>query len=122
MQSKISAAFTWMIVAGLAMGAHQAMAANAGFTAKVQTILYDDEDFGQCMVNPSVNPGTVQGVTCNNNWVSLDCAGNFGSKASGAAKLSAAQLAQVTDSDIYFYLDDTKTYNGGFCVAVRVEL
>lgn len=90
-------------------------------TGTIKEILVDDSRFGGCMVWIVPGPETLTlDNACKSSYVSLDCAGNFGSKSSGQAKLQSAQLAYVMGQSINFYVDSTKQHNG-FCVATNAQ-
>ena len=96
-------------------------ASGGPLTGKIKEILVDDSRFGGCMVWVVPGPETLAlDNACKSAYVSLDCAGDFGTKSSGQAKLQAAQLAYVTEQSINFYVDSTKQHNG-FCVATNAQ-
>ena len=95
-----------------------AYAAKYGATGKVNQILIDREDFGQCMI--AVAGFTAPG-NCGKKWISLDCAGNFNSKSIGRSMLETAQIAKATDATVTAYVKDNQTVDGR-CVAYRLSL
>lgn len=97
------------------------LAATSGFfNASVDKILLDQGEFGGCMARLSVNPATVAGVTCKNNWVSMGCTGEFVAKDIASRFLAGAQLALVTGTNASFKITDDSTYNN-YCTVVRID-
>lgn len=87
-------------------------------TEVVRTMI--SENFGECMFKPSVGPRS-QGLSCNDNWVTADCAGLLGgSKSLGKSKFDTILLAELTGSTIRVRVDDSKTING-FCFVEQVQ-
>lgn len=91
----------------------------AGLTSKVTRILIDDVNYGGCMAQLETPPST-SGLICKDSWVTFSCTGEFNSKSQAAIKVSAAQLALVTQTPLYIQVDDTKKHNG-YCFAPRVD-
>lgn len=89
--------------------------------ANVTRILTSPSDYGGCMVRLDPPPSTVADRDCAGNFVSLDCDGNYHSKATGNNFLSAAQLALVTGYQIQIILDDTQKINEYYCTANRLD-
>ena len=87
-------------------------------TEVVRTMI--SENFGECMFKPSVGPRS-QGLGCNDNWITADCAGLLGgSKSLGKSKFDTILLAELTGSTIRVRVDDGKTING-FCFVEQVQ-
>ena len=96
------------------------LAATAAVDGQVQRLLFDDENYGQCMIFLSVAPSTA-GLDCGGKYVTLDCEGSLGtSKAVGQSKLAAAQLAYVTGGTVRAFVDDSKKINGK-CYVERID-
>lgn len=81
--------------------------------------------FGGCMARIDRNLQTELPACSPQGWVSFSCSGDFATKASAQANLSAAQLAMVSNTQAIFLVTDSQIHNpspaGGFCVAVRVD-
>jgi hypothetical protein len=108
------------ILAGfLIIGCSSAQSATGVLTATVIATLTDDTNYGKCMVRVTPSPSTVL-AGCGAGYVTLDCSADFGTKADAQRKLDASNLAFITNAQIRYYLDDTKTHNG-YCYATRVD-
>ena len=90
----------------------------AGVSGTISNILAHDQLFGKCMIRSTTFAPTNN---CPAEWVSLDCSGEFGSKADSSRLLDISQMAFALGTSIYVVIDDAKKHNG-FCVAARVEL
>ena len=99
---------------------HPAFAGVATWKANVKEVMIDSTLYGGCMAKLSVGPADKGLATCNNDWVSMDCFGNFYSKGDSANKLSSAQLAYATGKPIRLRVRDTYTYNVSYCVVERM--
>lgn len=78
-----------------------------------------DVAYGGCAakVDPAIG---IPPAGCHNRWVSFDCAGAFISKADGRNNYSGAQLALVTDTQVYLVVNTTRTL-GGYCLVERIN-
>jgi hypothetical protein len=111
-----------MIGAALLIASSQVWSATAAITgAKISYLLNDSANYGYCMARLTINPSTV-GLNCPADaLVSLDCEGNFASKAATNNLFSAAQLAFVTGKSVRVTINDSQKING-FCVAKRLDV
>ena len=96
------------------------------FNAKVQRILTDDVLFGGCMalLDRSGTSATSGAIDCPQRWVAMDCDASIletSTKSKGANKLSAAQLAMITETWVTVYLTDTPKAEEAYCVAIRID-
>lgn len=96
------------------------------FNAKVERILTDDVLYGGCMALLSVSgtSATSGEIDCPQRWVAMDCEATElanSTKAKGARKYSAAQLALVTDTWVTVYATDTPKAGNNYCIAVRID-
>ncbi|MEM1190959.1 MAG: hypothetical protein AAGI72_20680 [Pseudomonadota bacterium] len=109
-----------LAVTASALAPNLASAATAADFFAIEQIVIDEVNFSGCMARLSPGP-QVLGLNCANGFVTFDCKGQLGSaRADANAKLAAAQLAFVTDTQLFIRVDDTKKANG-FCLAVRVD-
>lgn len=102
------------------------MSATVGVDTKVLQLLSDRTEFGGCMARLSVNPGSIEGLSCKSAFVSLDCNGGFISKVAGGLMFSAAQLSYVTGRVAKVFITDDNVYNGsnsgpGYCTVTRIQ-
>ena len=96
-----------------------ALAAQQFLAAEVKRILIDETAFGGCMA--FLKPGAATtGLDCPGSWVTFSCLGDFNPKSVGNQKLSAAQLALVSGTQLIVKIDDTRKHNG-WCYATRVD-
>ena len=108
------------IVLGLAVGPVQA--ANHYWTAKVTSILVDDSQYGGCMALLEPGPNAQGQINCGAPFASMSCDGTFNSKSDAANKLSALQLAMITDTVVGVRVDDARKVPGTeFCFVMRVD-
>lgn len=110
-----------LVAATLILGATSGVAsgATASYFAQVDRIISDDVNFGGCMAVTVPGPQST-GLTCGNNFVTFDCTADFGSKSAAQQKLSAAQLAFVTNKQVRLVIDDAQTHNG-YCFVRRID-
>lgn len=108
------AALATMVVSGSTLGA------SATYQATVEKLLTDERFYGTCMAYVSPGPQTQPGLTCNGNYVTFSCSGDFNSKAAGQQKFSAAQLALVTGNPVIIQVVDTQKHNG-YCYVPRID-
>jgi hypothetical protein len=106
-----------IVVAALSSSA---FAARAAFNADVVRVLSDSENYGGCMALLSVRPAD-RGLDCWGSWVTFSCSGDFSDRASAIRKFEMAQVALLTDNQIFVVVDDTKKHNN-YCFAPRVDL
>ena len=92
----------------------------ATWTTKVRRVVVHDTNFSGCMAYLGRGPADL-GLNCNGKWIALGCDGSEASKAVGAAKLSAAQLSLVTDSEVYVQVTDDVFFNNRYCYATRID-
>lgn len=92
-------------------------AAHFWATGKIKTTLTDSVAYAGCMVYLD----TAVGNGCST-WVSLDCTGTFYSERSGEQKYAAALMAFAANKTVKIYIDDSKTVNGSYCVAQRIDV
>ena len=87
-----------------------------------RTLATEDGRLGGCMAWLSQKPYDL-GLACHqgNNWVTLDCAGEYLSKAAAQRLFDAAQAAQVGERNVMVIVDDSRTH-GQFCLAYRIDL
>lgn len=103
------------------MASASAFGATGSVVAKVTSILTDDSNYGGCMAYLSVNPATVL-PACGGSWITFDCLASLptSTKSTNLNKYSAAQLAYVTNGNLFVSFNDAKKING-FCYAERVD-
>ena len=107
----------------------------AAWYANVDSILVDDKNYGGCMIAVTPDPSSQTDGACTTNWISLNCKAldptDYGydadaagytipKKSDGAAKLGAAQLAFVTDTQLYIVVNTGVKFNSR-CVAIRAQ-
>lgn len=111
-----------MVCGALLLASTQVWSATAAITdAKITYLLNDAANYGYCMVRLNKNPSTV-GLNCPADpLVSLDCKGNFSTKAATGNLVSAAQLAFVAGKSVRITITDSQKING-FCVAKRLDV
>lgn len=93
---------------------------SAPWDAQVLAIVTDSSAFGGCIALVSPAPSAQAGVNCAGDYVTFSCTGDFNSKSAGASKLSAAQLAFVTQGTVRLVVQDQFTHNG-YCFARRID-
>ena len=87
-----------------------------------RTLATEDGRLGGCMAWLAQKPYDL-GLDCHqgNNWVTLDCAGEYLSKAAAQRLFDTAQVAQLTGRDVMVIVDDSRKH-GHFCLAYRIDL
>lgn len=76
---------------------------------------------GGCLARVKVGPAT-QGLDCNEQLVSFDCDGGFGSKSEGQALFNAAQASMfVSTGDPSIQVTDSQKY-GTICVVKKIDV
>ena len=108
----------FLFVAATASGF--ALSAQGVLISKVEQILVDNVNYGECMALVNPGPQTITGTSCNPYWVTFSCSGDFNSKTAGSNKFSSAQLALITAKNVRIQFDDTKKHNG-YCFAQRID-
>lgn len=93
---------------------------------KITRLLTDTVNYGYCMAFLDANgQSQLSSIpACNNGAVSFGCqaAPAIGiAKADAARNWAAAQLAFVSDTNVYLVLDDALTYTGNYCVVKRID-
>ncbi|MCB1679457.1 MAG: hypothetical protein KDI16_12315 [Halioglobus sp.] len=116
-KNKGACAAAFAIVVGF--GA-ETFAAIANWEARVDQILVDGEFFGGCMAAVTPPPSEQVSANCNTPWVTFSCDGTFNPKPIANVKLSAAQLAYVTDTPVQLTVTDSKKHNG-HCFVTRIQ-
>ena len=79
---------------------------------------------GLCTLRVQRGPASEGLTNCENRFVSLDCAGEFGSKSAAANMLATAQLAMVANANktVSIAVTDTQISTGTpFCVAYNLQ-
>ena len=120
--------FHWFIVLVLLSSGsiNVAHAQTAGFGTKLTEVFTTTEigssgevAYGGCAakVDPAIG---IPPAGCHNRWVSFDCAGIFHSKADGRNNYSGAQLALVTDTQVYLVVNTSRKLNG-YCLVERIN-
>ena len=95
---------------------------NAGsqwVSGKVDKIYVQDRFYGGCVVH--VDNWISTTLDCPVGWFSLDCVGDFNTKASAAKMYELAQLSYATSTSIQAVVSDSRKHNG-YCVASGVQL
>ena len=110
-----------VLILAVALNSITVDAAVATWKTTVKEVMIDSTLYGGCMAKIASGPASAGLASCNDDWVSMDCFGNFYSKADAANKLSTAQLAYVTGNKVRLRVRDTYTYNGSYCVVERMD-
>jgi len=111
-----------LLVAALAPST--AWAAQGFVQGKVFRTLLDSSLYGGCMAALSASP-SVPLPNCSPWWVSFAC--NSSDPAAvvdpvvGYRMMDQAQLAFVTQKDVFLVVDDSRIFNG-YCVATRIDV
>lgn len=81
----------------------------------------NDGNFGNCMIRLNKTPSeTSCGVT---RWVSLDCEGNYVSKADANAMFDMATASKLLGRQVWIYVTDTNTQEtDGYCRALDMRI
>lgn len=118
MKNKI---FTLSILLSASILSSTAFAQKGFLTTKVRRVLVDDTHYGKCMAEADRRIDSASNsLNCPSNWVTFSCDGTYNSKDIAYRKLDMAQKSEATQSNITFYVDDTKKHNG-YCYAYRVD-
>jgi hypothetical protein len=88
----------------------------------INKVLVQEGLYGGCMIQIDQNIADAGLVCPANTWVSLDCEGFYGSKASAQRAFDSAQMAFALQKKVTLHVDDGKTHNVSFCVAVRIDV
>jgi len=89
-------------------------------TRIIETSLLEAER-GGCMVRPAIAPSKY-GLACDYPWVHFSCNGAINSSGEGLAKLSAAQLALISGTEVKIKVDDDPGKKiKGYCYAPRID-
>ena len=89
-------------------------------TEVLRTITTGDDKYGGCMFEPSISLIT-EGLDCQpGGWISLDCAGIFGTQNAGQRRWDAVVLAEMLNKKVEVRVDDSKKIDR-YCVAERVK-
>ena len=109
-------------LAALALGAPQALAAQAVIKGEIRrTLAVPDARWGGCMALLSKSPAD-EGLDCpTSRWVTFSCSGVHAKKSDAQRVFDSAQLAFVSRREAFVWVDDTKKHNG-FCFANRVDV
>lgn len=95
-------------------------AAKLWVTGKVEkTIITEDDKFGGCLITLST-PYNGQ-IGCGNSFLSVDCAGVFGTKSEGSRRMDQLMLAAVTGADARVQINSDKVING-WCAIDGVQV
>ena len=104
----------------LLAAAAPAPAATGYVTAGVTRVLISDDDrWGGCMAELSVDPQTVLS-SCGSAWVTFSCSGHFTNSVRAYRMVDAAELALATGKNVTVYFQDDKMHNG-YCFANRID-
>ena len=105
----------------IAIAIKQANAAQLYVTTEVlRTITTGDDKYGGCMFEPSISL-ISEGLDCQpGGWISLDCAGIFGTQNAGQRRWDAVVLAEMLNKKVEVRVDDSKKIDR-YCVAERVK-
>jgi hypothetical protein len=90
--------------------------------ATINKVLVQEGLYGGCMIQIDQNIADAGLVCPANTWVSFDCEGFYVSKASAQRAFDSAQMAFALQKKVTVHVDDSKTHNVNFCVAVRIDL
>lgn len=120
------------VAVGLAAGvlvAHQSFAVNDYWPGSVKGIAVNNETngtgpndiwYGGCyVVMSTAPPNTIDCPSNNQNWISVDCIGEYNKKAQASAMLSQLQLAYVTGKSVNLVVEDGIKHDG-LCIVQRV--
>ena len=114
-----------IVTAMLLSGINSAQGAVAKVTGTIERVLTDTRSYGGCMMlAPTIKPLSEYGLTCRNNYFTMDCmneTGQPGGRAQANLNLQQAQLALVTGNKVLIVVNDAITINGN-CYAGRIEL
>lgn len=106
----------------LTVASHSAQAASVFYSTQLFKVTIQQD--GLCTLRVQRGPQSEGLATCDNRFVSLDCAGEFGSKAAAANMLGIAQLAMVanTNQAVSIAVTDAQKSSGtDFCIAYNVQ-
>lgn len=96
-------------------------AGSASYRARITKILTDDTNYGECMFYTSPGPQNTS-LSCKNNYVTVDCSGDFGSKSTSNTLFSTGQLAYVMGlTNVKFTISDSEKHNG-YCKVTGITL
>jgi len=104
----------YMLAGALLAGASMT-AQSANVTGTIIKTLSDSQNYGGCMIQLSKSIGTG----CLQNWVSLDCNGNYSN--SGERHYATALMAFSLNKSVTVAFDSTKKHNG-YCVVTRIDV
>ncbi|MHC8604047.1 hypothetical protein ACYVVD_02675 [Arenicellales bacterium IMCC58067] len=107
--------------ASITLLGHQSTIAGTYLGAgQVLKVFTDSNSYGGCLDYIAFDPSFAS--TGCDNFVSFGCDGQFISKSQANTNFSMAQLALVTGVTVNIFADTTKTYNGSFCLADRIDV
>ena len=108
-----------VLLAGAAIGWSTASFAGIeGVTGRIDRLLTDNINYGNCMILIPYNEPTLD---CPTGWVSLDCKGSFSGKDTTRLLWDSAQLAYAMNLPILAVVTDDKKHNG-HCVVERLDV
>ena len=91
-----------------------------GLKTTVSQTLSDADNFGGCMALLETQPATI-GLDCKDGWVTFSCTGDFADRSAASRNFDSAQLAMLTETEVYVVIDDSQKHNGR-CFASRVAM
>ena len=102
-----------------------AYGAVAKVAGTIERVLTDTTSYGGCMMYaPTIKPLSEYGLSCRNNYFTMDCMNETeqpGGRSQANMNLQQAQLALVTGNKVLIVVNDAITINGN-CYAGRIEL
>ena len=99
----------------------EASAASSSVLAHVNRVLLsNDNRWGGCMANLSVDPNTRL-ASCGREWVTFSCSGHFTDPVRAYRSVDVAELALATGKRVIVYFRDTEKHNG-YCFADRIDI
>jgi hypothetical protein len=86
-------------------------------------VLTASSKYGSCMVQVGALPRNTLDCKTNGDrtWVTLDCDGNFGNRASSQNSLSMAKMALLTRDLVNITIEDNRRI-GGYCFGSQIIL
>lgn len=111
---------TLIIGALLGLMTTPAFAAKVWVTGNVEkTIVSTDDKFGGCLMTLST-PYNSQ-IGCANGFLSLDCAGDFGTASEGRRRLDQVLLAAAMGVEVRVQINSARVLNG-WCAVDAVQV
>lgn len=94
-------------------------AETAELRGQVNQVLIMENNFGECMVRPELDPQDAL-PNCKRFYVTMSCDGTHLSPSVGQRLLEQSQVAYALGRDVGIFIDDSRMING-YCLAYRVD-